>query len=267
MHTPLPVHPLTGARALGWRTARPGEDETDLYPIWPILGAAPDDDDDATGQDDDQDDDQDGDGGDDDADGGGQDDGAQGNDDGTGGDDDGQDDDPDGADQLGDKGKRALAAMKGKWKSERDKRRDLERRIAEKDHGNGDNDAVKKATAAATAAANTRILKAEVRAAGAKKLADPRDALRFLDLEQFEVGEDGEVDAEEIAEAIEDLIKNKPYLAAATAKRFQGTGDGGAARKAGRPKQLTERDLKNMSAEAIVKAQESGQLDDLLGAG
>ncbi|WP_432589946.1 hypothetical protein ABVG11_34290 [Streptomyces sp. HD1123-B1] len=264
MHTPLPVHPLTGARALGWRKARPSEDETGPYPIWPILGAAPDDDDGDGGG---PDDDQDGDGGDDDGDGGDQGDGAQGDDDGTGGGDDGgQDDDPDGADHLGDKGKRALAAMKGKWKSERDKRRDLERRIAEKDQGDGD-DAVKKATAAATAAANTRILKAEVRAAGAKKLADPRDALRFLDLEQFEVGEDGEVDAEEIAEAIEDLIENKPYLAAATAKRFQGTGDGGAARKAGRPKQLTERDLKNMSAEAIVKAQESGQLDDLLGAG
>ncbi|MDX2552603.1 hypothetical protein ACKI1J_43085 [Streptomyces scabiei] len=257
MHAPLPVHPLTGLTAVGWRKARPGEDE-ELYPIWPILGGAPDEDDDQDdaddgGGDDDQDDDADDSGGDDD-----QDDGA--------GDQDDQDDaDPDGADQLGDKGKRALASMKGKWRKERDQRKELERRLAKNDKGGGD-DAVAKATAAATAKANTRILKAEIRAAAAKKLADPRDALRFLDLEQFEVDDEGEVDAEEIADAIETLIKNKPYLAAQSRQRFQGTGDGGAARKAGRPKQLTERDLKNMSAEQIVKAQEEGKLDDLLGA-
>ncbi|MDX2626486.1 hypothetical protein ACKI1K_00230 [Streptomyces scabiei] len=252
MHAPLPVHPLTGLTAVGWRKARPGEDE-ELYPIWPILGGAPDEDDDQDdaddgGGDDDQDDDV-GDSGDDDQDDAG----------------DQDDADPDGADQLGDKGKRALASMKGKWRKERDQRKELERRLAKDDKGGGD-DAVAKATAAATAKANTRILKAEIRAAAAKKLADPRDALRFLDLEQFEVDDEGEVDVEEIADAIETLIKDKPYLAAQSRQRFQGTGDGGAARKAGRPKQLTERDLKNMSAEQIVKAQEEGKLDDLLGA-
>lgn len=262
MHAPLPEHPLTGITAVGWRKARPGEDDTELYPIWPVLGGAPD-------EDDDQDDDAgDGDEGDDD----GQDDDAgddgDGDQDDDGGDDDGQDDaDPDGADQLGDKGKRALASMKGKWRKERDQRKELERQLAAKKNGGDGDDAVAKATAAATAKANTRIIKAEIRAAAAKKLADPRDALRFLDLEQFEVDEEGEVDAEEIADAIDDLIKSKPYLAAQGRQRFQGTGDGGAARKAGRPKQLTERDLKNMSAEAIVKAQEEGKLDDLLGAG
>lgn len=261
MHAPLPVHPFTGLSAVGWRKARPGEDDGELYPIWPVLGGADDEDDD--GQDDDTGD-GDGDEGDDD----GQDDDAGDGDDDQGGagDDDGQDDaDPEGADQLGDKGKRALASMKGKWRSEREKRKALEQQLAKKNGGDG-GDAVAKATAAATAKANTRILKAEIRAAAAKKLADPRDALRFLDLEQFEVDDEGEVDAEEIADAIEALIKDKPYLAAQSRQRFQGTGDGGAARKAGRPKQLTERDLKNMSAEQIVKAQEEGKLDDLLGA-
>ncbi|MFF5958463.1 hypothetical protein [Streptomyces luteogriseus] len=256
MHAPLPTHPLTGALALGWRKARPGEDD-ELHPIWPILGAADDEDDE--GQDDD------GDGqGDDSGDG---DDGQDDSGDGEGGSDDQDDDaDPEGADQLGDKGKRALAAMKGKWKSERDKRRELEQRMSEKEKGDGD-DAVAQATAAATAAANKRILKAEIRAAAAKKLADPRDALRFLDLEQFEVDEDGEVDAEEIADAIEELIKDKPYLAAATGRRFQGSGDGGAQRKAGRPKQLTQSDLKKMTPDQIVKAQNDGRLEDLLGSG
>lgn len=248
MDSPLPVHPLTGDRALGWRKARPGEDD-EAYPIWPIRGGAPGDDEgDAGGA---------GDTGDDDAD------DAEDTDGGT--DDDGQDDDadPEGADQLGDRGKRALAAMKGKWRSERDKRRELEQKMTT---GQGD-DAVAQATAAATAAANTRILKAEVRAAAKGRLADPKDALTFLDLSAFEVDEDGSVDEDEIAEAIEGLLKNKPYLAAATAKRFQGTGDGGAARKAGRPKQLRESDLKTMTAEQIVKAQDAGQLDDYLGAG
>src|SRR5690606_41308788 len=48
-------------------------------------------------------------------------------------DDDGDGDDPDGADDLGDKGKRALASMKGKWRTEREKRKQLEQQLAEKD--------------------------------------------------------------------------------------------------------------------------------------
>lgn len=188
--------------------------------------------------------------------------------DGDDGDDDGPDDsgdaDPEGADQLGDKGKRALATMKGKWRAERDRRKALEEKLAGGDGGDGD-DAARKAAQAATAAASARILRAEIRAAAKGRLADPKDALTFLDLDQFEVGDDGEIDADEIEDAIDDLIKSKPYLAAATAKRFQGTGDGGAARKASRPKQLTRDDLKTMTPQQIVKAKAEGRLDDALG--
>lgn len=176
------------------------------------------------------------------------------------------DPDPAGTEDLGDKGKRALDAMKTKLKTERDRRRAAEAKLQDKPADGGDADQIQaKADAAATARANTRILRSEVRAAAAGKLADPKDALTFIDLEQFEVDEDGQVDEDEIADAIDDLIKNKPYLAAATAKRFQGTGDGGAARKAGRPKQLTQQDLKTMSPEAIDKARTDGRLDDLMG--
>lgn len=220
------------------------------------------------GKDGGKDEDQDDDGSDDDQDDDGTDDAGDDQDDDAGADNDDagdSDPDPEGADKLGDPGKRALASMKGKWRSERDKRRTLEQQLAKQTGGS--DDAVTKATAAATAAANSRILKAEVRAAAKGRLADPKDALTFLDLSTFEVDEDGAVDESEIADAIEELVKNKPYLAAAKATRFQGTGDGGAARKASRPKQLKESDLKNMSAEAIVKAQEDGRLDDLLGAG
>ena len=173
--------------------------------------------------------------------------------------------DPDGADQLGDKGKRALASMKGKWRSERQKRQEAEQRLAEKDGADEAEAARRQVEADALAKANGRIVRAEVKAAAKGVLADPADAYKFLDLDAFEVDDDGNVDSEEVAEAIDDLIKSKPYLAAATAKRFQGTGDGGAARKAGRPKQLTQQDLKTMTPEAIDKARMDGRLDDLMG--
>ncbi|RPK85070.1 hypothetical protein [Streptomyces sp. ADI98-10] len=180
--------------------------------------------------------------------------------------DEGDEPDPDGADELGDKGKRALASMKGKWRAERDRARELEQRLADKDGVDEAEKARRQAETAALEKANARIIRAEVKAAAKGVLADPADAYKFLDLDQFEVDENGDLDSEEVTEAINELIQSKPYLAAATAKRFQGTGDGGAAaRKAGRPKQLTRADLKSMSPEAIDKAREDGRLDDLMG--
>jgi hypothetical protein len=242
----LPRH--ARAHAPGWAHPYPSD------PFSPVFYAdGGDDQNDDTGDDD-------GDGGQDDADDdGGQDD--EGDDD-KGGEDDA---DPEGADQLGDKGKRALASMKGKWRSEREKRKALEQQLAAKDGADEAEQARRKTEADAVARANSRILKAEIRAAAKGRLNDPKDALTFLDLGQFEVGEDGEIDSEEIEDAIDDLLKSKPYLAAATAKRFQGSGDGGAARKASRPKQLSKQDLKSMSPEAIEQARIDGKLDDLMG--
>lgn len=200
---------------------------------------------------DDQDDDDTGDSGD----------GGQDDDSGTDG------DDPEGAADLGDKGKRALASMKGKWRSEREKRKQLEEQLAQKDAGDEDARLRREVEQAALSKANARIVRSEVKAAAKGVLADPGDAYKFLDLEQFEVDGDGNIDGDEIADAIEALVKEKPYLAAAPARRFQGTGDGGAARKASRPKQLSRNDLKTMSPEQITKAQDAGRLDDLLGAG
>lgn len=186
-----------------------------------------------------------------------------------------EDKDPEGAEQLGDPGKKALDAMKERVKAERQKRRDveaeLERLRAEAAKKPGDEQPTPEqiraeAEKAATQKANARIVRSEIRAAAAGKLADPKDALTFLNPDQFEVDENGEVDPDEIAEAIDELLKNKPYLAAQGGKRFQGTADGGAARNAGKPKQLTREDLAGMSAEQIVAAKAEGRLDQLLGA-
>jgi len=117
----------------------------------------------------------------------------------------------------------------------------------------------------ALAVANERILKAEVRAAAASKLTDPQDALRFLNLSDFEVGSDGEVDASQVAKAIDDLIASKPYLAAQGGQRFQGSADGGARNDATKVAQLTRDDMKRMTPEQIADAEAKGQFDGLLG--
>jgi hypothetical protein len=167
-------------------------------------------------------------------------------------------DDEAGAEELGDAGKQALDRMKAKWQAERKKNRELQAKLDEV------TDAPQPDPAEILAAANARILRSEIKAAAAGKLADPTDALRFLDLEQFEVGDDGDVDEDEIADAISDLLKNKPYLGAQGGRRFQGTADGGA-RKDTSPTQLTEADLARMSPEEIVQAKTEGRFNKLLG--
>lgn len=118
--------------------------------------------------------------------------------------------------------------------------------------------------AAALARANERILRAEVRAAAAGKLNDPTDALAYIDLSSFEVGDDGAVDTDAIGAAISDLVTRKPYLAAEGGRRFQGSGDGGTRKETG-PAQLTRSDLERMSPDQIVQAKSDGRLNDLLG--
>lgn len=117
---------------------------------------------------------------------------------------------------------------------------------------------------AALAKANDRIRKAEVRAQAATLLADPADALRFLDLDQFEVGSDGEVDTAAVREAIEGLVKSKPYLAAqggTTVFQSPGSSREGDAGK----RQVTREELGRMTPEQINAARAEGRLNDLMG--
>lgn len=179
----------------------------------------------------------------------------------------GQDDDEQEDKPLGPKGERALQAMKAKLKDERTKRRAAEAKLTESGKASEDKtdpDQVRKAAEdAATARANQRVLRSEIKAAAAGRLSDPKDALKFLDLDQFEVDADGEIDEDEITDAIDDLLTRKPYLAAQqTGKRFQGSGDGGARKSANKP--ITEEQLKAMTPTQIDKAYAEGKLSHLL---
>lgn len=208
----LPVHPYTGLTAIGFR--RNGA------PIWPVKGGAVDD---QPADDDDADD----------------------------ADPDEEDDKP-----LGPAGEKAYEAEKEKRKAAQSGlrpwaalARELGVKTAEdvralldqrKPAGNGgsaggadDGDPVdvervkREARAEAIAETNQRIVRSEVKAAAGGKLADPNDAVRLLDLAEFDIDDDGEVDTDAIAAAIDDLVKKKPYLAAQGGRRFQGSGDGG----------------------------------------
>lgn len=175
-----------------------------------------------------------------------------------------------GEEALGDPGKKALDAMKAKWKAaEAERKAEADRAAALQAKIDGQEAEYQaslerqRVKDEALAVANERILKAEVRAAAAAKLADPADALKFLDLSSFEVDDDGAVDGAVIATAIEDLVKSKPYLAA------QGSGWGSAdqgARDSGAKPQITSRDeLARMSPEDRLKAADEGRLDTMLG--
>lgn len=99
-----------------------------------------------------------------------------------------------------------------------------------------------------------------VQARATGKLADPADAERFLDLSDLDPGKPADVDA-----AIEKLVKDKPYLAAADGGPRdndinQGPRGGGAP-------QLTRENLKTMTPDQIDTARQKGQLDHLMKGG
>jgi hypothetical protein len=120
-----------------------------------------------------------------------------------------------------------------------------------------------KAEAAAEMLRERAMDKAVVKAAG--KLSDPEDARVWLaaNVEDFIDGD--KLDQDAIAEAIDDLLKNKPYLAAQGGKRFGGSGDGGARNAKHKPSQLTHEDLKGMTPDQVNKARKEGRLNELMG--
>jgi hypothetical protein len=144
--------------------------------------------------------------------------------------------------ELGDGGKKALDAERTRARNEEKARKAAEKRATEleerlakveadtKTEGEKALEAARKeasdtARAEERTKAARRILTSEVKAAAGGKLADPLDAVRLLDLDEFSIDDEGEVDAKSIAAAIDGLLKEKPYLAA---NRSNGSADGGA---------------------------------------
>ena len=178
------------------------------------------------------------------------------------------------SDTLGEPGKKALEA-------ERKARREAEKQLREfRDRLTAMEEAQNKTAEeraaleqqrelekAALAKANERILAAELRAAATGKLADPTDALTFIDRSGFEVGDDGSVDSDAISAAIADLVSKKPYLAARRDDPGPGSADGGA-RDVSRPRQWTREDLAKARKEGryadVDKARRDGLLRDVL---
>lgn len=91
----------------------------------------------------------------------------------------------------------------------------------------------------ATKAGNAAIVKAEVRALAAGRM-DPKLAVRLLDLDEFSVDDDGEVDDKAITKAIDQLLKETPGLAAAANNGGRGSADQGARGAAVKPADMNE---------------------------
>jgi membrane protein involved in colicin uptake len=171
-------------------------------------------------------------------------------------------------DQLGDAGKRALKAERdARAKAEREHKKTLAELEKLRNEGLSDQErAVAEAKTAgraeATAEATARIIKAEIKAAAAGRFADPTDALAFIGVDDFEVNSDGDVDPEKIKSAIDQLLENKPHLAATAGKPNPGNPDGGS--RGTNAAQLTAADLKTMTPQQIVEARKAGRLADYL---
>lgn len=182
---------------------------------------------------------------------------------------------PDAQEALGDAGKKALDAMKAQRNAERTRAREAQRELdrikaelALKDKP-ADEQALEQARSEARAealsAANKRLVKSELKAAATGKLADPTDAALYINLDDFDVSEDGDVDSDALNDAIAELLTRKPHLAAQKQNRFDGDADQGAKGKDSKPTQLSRDDLKRMTDEQIETAKAAGQLDRLLG--
>ena len=170
----------------------------------------------------------------------------------------------DGADALGDKGQKALRAMKDKVKAskqaEREAKAELERlrnSAGKSEEQLAEQQQREEREVAILNKANERIVRSEIKSAAAGKLQNPAIAVRLLDLSDFEVDEDGNVDEDEIAQAIDELLEREPYLAA------QSGGGPKFDSARGKPKvakKLTPKDLESMSPQAIAKAYDEGRV-------
>ena len=118
----------------------------------------------------------------------------------------------------------------------------------------------REAEQAKTRAQEVTLRSAIVAEAARKQVVDPDAAVALIDRAALEFDSDGS--PTNIADAMDSLLKAKPYLAGGGARG--GSADQGA--RSGGPAQVTAAELKTMRPDEIVKAQEEGRLATLLGA-
>lgn len=184
----------------------------------------------------------------------------------SGSDDDSDEDEEevDGAEALGDKGQKALRAMKDRVKAskkaEREAKAELERlknSAGKSEEQLAEQQQREQREAAILNKANERIVRSEIKSAAAGKLQNPALAIRLLDLADFEVDEDGNVDEDEIAQAIDELLEREPYLAVQSGSGPKFDSARGKRKVA---KKLTAKDLEGMSPQEIAKAYDEGRV-------
>lgn len=114
--------------------------------------------------------------------------------------------------------------------------------------------------AEATAARKDSLLRAAVVSEAAKRnVIDPDAALALVDRSLLEFGDDGA--PTNIADAMDQLLKAKPYLVGGGATR--GSADQGARGSESGKGQLSRDQLQTMTPEQIVKARREGRFDAL----
>lgn len=180
---------------------------------------------------------------------------------------------------LGDAGKKALDAVRAERQAAKaeaaDAKRELEAlksqmALKEKPVEEQELEKVRQeARAEAKTAADKRIIRSELKALATGKLADPTDAALYINLDDFTVTDDGDVDSDALNDAITALLEKKPHLAAQKQNRFDGDADQGAKGKTSGPAQLSQADLDRMVAagdtDGIEKARVEGRFNGLLG--
>lgn len=140
--------------------------------------------------------------------------------------------------ELGDAGKKALAAERAKVRAESQRRRKVEAELAvlkaaaaEKPAGTDPAVDPKAIAEAARAEARAELLKDraedKIELLAAKTFANPEIARRLLAHDVASFVADGRVDTDAIKDALTDLLEANPYMAAAPPKRFNGGADQG----------------------------------------
>lgn len=166
--------------------------------------------------------------------------------------------------------KKALAAERKAHREAEKRAKALEAQLADRDKPAEEQAleaARREARAEALQAANERIVRSELKAAAAGKVTNPALALKLIDTSEIDVGDDGEVDADAVSDAIDALLSEYPELAVKAGK-FQGTADQGAkGREVEKKPQLTREQIKSLSPEKLLEAEQNGQLEDLFRGG